>query len=351
MVDFFSLIRYYVHSIQEIHIESRKGNTNMKSVEEYKKAVLEGKLLGKEEAMELATADLEELCNAANEIREHFCENAFDICTIINGKSGKCSENCKYCAQSAFYDTSVEQYSLLSSSKILEQAKYNDERGVLRYSIVTSGKCLSEEEVDKVCETVKELRKNTNISICGSFGLLEEKQFAKLKEAGVTRVHNNLETSRENFPNVCTTHTYDDKIKAIKAAKQAGLNICSGGIMGLGETMEDRISMVLEIRELGIRSIPVNMLNPIPGTPYENNEKLTNEEMRRIVAVFRFLVPNASIRLAGGRGLLPDKGKACFLSGANAAISGDMLTTQGITIEKDMKLIEELGYKAVLWNE
>lgn len=320
------------------------------TIKKYQKKVMQKKLLTKEEAMELVDMPLVELCKAANEIREQFCGNAFDLCTIINGKSGKCSENCKYCAQSAFYKTEVETYPLLSAKQILEQAKYNDDRGVLRCSIVTSGKKLSSDEVDKVCEMVKSIHANTSISVCGSFGLLDEEQFQKLKEAGLTRVHNNLETSRSNFENVCTTHTFEDKVEAIKAAEHAGLNVCSGGIMGLGETMEDRIEMVLAIRELGVRSIPVNMLNPIAGTPYEKNCRLTNEEMCRIVAIFRFLVPNASIRLAGGRGLLPDKGRACFLSGANAAISGDMLTTQGITIETDMKLLQELGYKAVLWN-
>ncbi|SET02909.1 biotin synthase BioB [[Clostridium] polysaccharolyticum] len=323
----------------------------MTKAESLKHAVLEGKLLTEEEALQLVEADLEELCKGADEIRKHFCGDAFDICTIINGKSGKCSENCKYCAQSAYYKTEVETYPLLPAEKVLEQAKYNDEKGVLRYSIVTSGRCLNDQEVERVCEMVKELKKETNIAICGSFGLLSKEQFSKLKEAGVTRVHNNLESSRAFFKEICTTHTYDDKLKAIQAAKRAGLNVCSGGIMGLGETMEDRISMVTDIREMGIRSIPVNMLNPVPGTPYENNPRLTNEEMRRIVAIFRYLVPDASIRLAGGRGLLPDKGRACFCSGANAAISGDMLTTQGITIEKDMAMLKELGYTAVLWNE
>lgn len=323
----------------------------MTNISNFKEKVLNHELLTREEAMQLVDAPLKELCTAANEIRKQFCGDAFDICTIINGKSGKCSENCKYCAQSAFYDTETETYPLLPTEKMLEQAKYNDERGVLRYSIVTSGRKLSDKEIDQVCESVREIRKQTNISVCGSFGLLEEKQFAKLKDAGVVRVHNNLETSRRNFPNICTTHTIEDKIQAIEAAKRAGLNVCSGGIMGLGESMEDRIDMVITIRELGVRSIPVNMLNPIPGTPYEKNPLLTNDDMCRIVAIFRFLVPNASIRLAGGRGLLPDKGRACFQSGANAAISGDMLTTSGITIETDMKLLKELGYKPVLWNE
>lgn len=316
-----------------------------------KQEVLKGKLIGKKEALYLADQPLDELCSSANEIRKYFCGENFDICTIVNGKSGKCSENCKFCTQSSFYTTETEIYPLMETDEIVKQAKYNEKRGVLRYSIVTSGKNLTEDEVDKVCESIKAVKEQTGIEVCASFGLLEEEQFKKIKQAGVNRIHNNLETSRRNFPNVCTTHTYKDKIASIEAAKRAGLNICSGGIMGLGETMEDRIDMVLTIRKLGIRSIPVNMLNPIPGTPFGNNLCLKNDDMCRIVAVFRFLVPNASIRLAGGRGMLPDKGVKCFQSGANAAISGDMLTTSGISIEQDMKILEDLGYKAVLWNE
>lgn len=320
------------------------------SMESIKNKVLSGEPVGKQEALAISQAPWEELCAAANELREHFCGNAFDLCTIINGKSGKCSENCKYCAQSAFYHTEVEEYPLLDTAAIVEQAKYNDERGVLRYSIVTSGRKLNDAEVDQACESIRTVLRSTDIAVCASFGLLQEEQFAKLQAAGVTRVHNNLETSRRNFPNVCTTHTYDDKIAAIQAAQRAGLNVCSGGIVGLGESMEDRIDMVLDLRELGVRSIPINMLNPIPGTPYADHKRLTNEEMCRIVAVFRFLVPNANIRLAGGRGLLADKGRQCFLSGANAAISGDMLTTDGITIEQDMRMLDELGYQVVLAN-
>ena len=321
-------------------------------VKELKEKVLNGKLIGKEEALFLAKeAPLKELIEAANEIRKHFCEDKFDICTIINGKSGKCSENCKFCAQSAFYDTHIKEYSLLNSKAIVKEAKYNDERGVLRFSIVTSGRKLSDKEIDSVCESIKEINKNTSVSVCGSFGLLSEEQYKKLKEAGLTRVHNNLETSRKNFKNICTTHTFDEKVQAIKNAKNAGLNICSGGIMGLGETMEDRIDMALELRELGVLSIPVNILNPIKGTPFENNKLLTNDEICRIVAVYRFLIPRGAIRLAGGRGLLQDKGESCFLSGANAAISGDMLTTSGITIKEDMNLLKKIGYKPALLNE
>ncbi len=320
-------------------------------IERLGNAVLQGRQISREEALWLYQQPLEALCRKADEIRAHFCSNGFDICTIINGKSGRCSENCRFCAQSAHNHTGAEAYPLLPNEEILAQAKANDAQGVLRYSIVTSGKRLSDEEVERMCHAVRQIRKETNIAVCISFGLLNENQYRKLKEAGVTRVHNNLETSRRNFPNVCTTHTFDDKINAIRAAQAAGLSVCSGGIMGLGETVEDRIDMALSLRELGIRSVPVNMLNPIPGTPLEHNEKLTAEDMCRIVAVYRFLLPDASIRLAGGRGLLADKGKSCFRSGANAAISGDMLTTAGITVATDMELLKELGYEVRYGNE
>lgn len=313
--------------------------------------VLKGEQITREEALYLYGQPLEELCESADRIRRHFCADKFDICTIINGKSGSCSENCKFCAQSAHNHTCAAQYPLLSAEEILEQAKVNHEQGVLRYSIVTSGKRLSDEEVDRMCDVVRRIREEVGILVCVSFGLLDERQFRKLKEAGASRVHNNLETSRRNFSNVCTTHTFDDKVQAIHAAQAAGLEVCSGGIMGLGETAEDRIDMALEIRELGIRSVPVNMLNPIPGTPFEKNERLTEEDMRRIVAVYRFILPDGFIRLAGGRGLLADKGRGCFESGANAAISGDMLTTAGITTGTDMELLKELGYKAEVCKE
>lgn len=313
--------------------------------------VINGKKISKEEALFLYRQPLLELCGSADKIRKYFCSDQFDICTIINARSGSCSENCKFCAQSAHNHTCADTYPLLSKEVILAQAKINHEQGVLRYSIVTSGKRLSDAEVDLMCEVVREIKEKIGISVCVSFGLLNEQQFRKLKEAGVTRVHNNLETSRRNFQNICTTHKFDDKIQAIRAAQAAGLSVCSGGIMGLGETAEDRIDMALTLRELGVRSIPVNMLNPIPGTPFENNERLTPEDMQRIVAVYRFILPQASIRLAGGRGLMPDKGKSCFTSGANAAISGDMLTTAGITTKTDMALLKELGYEVKICNE
>lgn len=317
-------------------------------VKEQKEKVLGGEQITKEEAMRLYEEPLEEVCTAADEIRRYFCEDRFDLCTIINGKSGKCPEDCKYCAQSAYYHTSTEDYPLLETEEIVRQAKYNADRGVLRYSIVTSGRALKDEEIDQMCGAIRAIREQTDIEVCVSFGLLSEAQFRRVKEAGASRVHNNLETSRRNFPNVCTTHTFDDKVEAVKAAKSAGLTVCSGGIMGLGETVEDRIDMALTLRELGIRSVPVNMLNPIPGTPYEGNPRLTVDDMRRITAVYRFILPDAAIRLAGGRGLMEDKGEGCFRSGANAAISGDMLTTAGYSVETDMDMLDRIGYRVVL---
>lgn len=315
------------------------------TVETLAKEIMEGKLIGREEALWLWEQPLEELCEQADRIRKHFCAGRFDLCTIINGKSGRCSENCRFCAQSAHNHTGAAEYPLLSAEEIVAQAKREDAQGVLRYSIVTSGKRLTDREVDEMCEAVRQIRRECRLSVCISFGLLGEEQYRKLKEAGVTRVHNNLETSRNHFPEICTTHTFDDKVAAIRAAQAAGLTVCSGGIMGMGETAEDRIDMALTLRELGIGSVPVNLLNPIPGTPLERQKPLTADDMRRIVAVYRFLLPDAFIRLAGGRGLLADKGKGCFQSGANAAITGDMLTTAGITVETDKELLKELGYE------
>ena len=302
-------------------------------IEELKEKILSGGSVTREEALALESADVEELSRAADEIRRHFAGGNFDACTIINAKSGRCTENCKFCAQSAAYRSGAKEYPLISAGEALREARYNEERGIGRVALVTSGRKLNASEVDKVCEVYAALREKCGISLCASHGL------------GVTRIHNNLETSRRNFPNVCTTHSYDDKIAAIKAAMRAGLEVCSGGIIGMGESFADRADMAFELRALGVKSVPLNVLNPIPGTPYEKLPRLAYDEIRRAAALFRFILPDAAIRMAGGRGLLVDKGRAVFRSGANAAISGDMLTTAGISIEEDMKMIKELGYE------
>ena len=194
----------------------------MNLISDLKKRVLAGELLEKESVLPLCDAPLEELCSAADEIRLHFCGNVFDICSIINGKSGRCSEDCKYCAQSAFYKTQIDEYALLNTDELLRQAKYNAERGVLRYSIVTSGRKLSEAEINQICESIRAIREKIDIEVCVSFGLLNEKQFRKIKAAGASRIHCNLESSARFFSEVCTTHTYEEKIETLQAAITEG---------------------------------------------------------------------------------------------------------------------------------
>jgi biotin synthase len=299
----------------------------------------------KQEAVSLVTTDLQELSLYAEKIKQKFCSNKFDMCSIISGKSGKCSENCKFCAQSSHYKTSIKEYPLLDRENIFKEAKHNADKKVKRFSIVTSGKKLTDSEIDSVCQTYKNIKNKCDILLCASMGLLTYEQLVKLKQAGVTRYHCNLETSRRFFPYICTTHTYDDKINTINTAKKAGLEICSGGIFGLGETFEDRIDMFFDIYNLGIKSVPINILNPIPGTPFENNKILSQEEINRTVAIARFILPDAFIRLAGGRLLFKDKGVSMFSSGANATITGDMLTTSGTSIDEDFDTIKKLGFE------
>lgn len=313
-------------------------------INKLKDKILSGYNITYNEALSLIEAPLNELLEAANDIRKHFCSNIFDICSIINAKSGKCSENCKFCAQSAHYKTNISEYPLLDKEKIVENALYMAEKGVLRFSIVTSGKALTDNDVEILADTIKEIKSKSNISICASLGLLTDENFKKLKDAGLERVHNNLETSENFFSSVCTTHTFDDKINALKAALKSGLSVCSGGIIGLGESMQDRIDLAFSLKELGIKSVPLNILSPVKGTPYENNKPLSEEEILKTISIFRFILPDAFIRLAGGRALLPDKGRKAFLSGANAAITGDMLTTYGISVDTDMQIIKETGY-------
>lgn len=302
------------------------------------------------EALSLINAPFDELLNCADEIREHFCKNIFDVCSIINAKSGRCSEDCKFCAQSAHYKTDISEYPLLDKDKIVKEALYMAEKGVLRFSIVTSGKALTDKDVDIIAEVIKEIKSKSNISICASLGLLSASNFEKLKNAGLERVHNNLEASKNYFPKVCSTHTFDDKVNALKKAVSSGLSVCSGGIIGLGETMHDRIDLAFSLKELGIKSVPLNILSNIKGTPYENNKKLSESEILRTAAIFRFILPDAFIRLAGGRAQLSDFGKKAFLSGINAVITGDMLTTSGISVDTDMQMIKDTGYIVELIN-
>lgn len=312
---------------------------------ELKEKVKNGYVITRDEAIEVYNSDYNKLTEAADELREYFCGNNFDVCTIINAKSGRCSENCKFCAQSAHYNTNIKEYDLLDEETIVNDAIDKYSRGITRYSMVASGKGLTPKDIDKVCSITRKIyEKAPEIKVCISGGIISEESFEKLKDAGIKRVHNNLETSRKFFPEICTTHTYDQKIETIKAAQKAGMEICSGGLIGLGEDFEDRIDMALELRKLKVHSVPVNLLNPIKNTPLENNKPLSMEEVNRTCATFRFILPKALIRLAGGRALMEDFGTPALKSGANAAISGVLLTTKGISIEDDMEIFKELKY-------
>lgn len=244
------------------------------------------------------SADIKLLRECADRIRKHFCGDHVDLCSIINGKSGKCSENCRFCAQSAHNCTGIKEYPFLDTETILKECKHNEAKGVHRFSIVTAGRTLSDADFEKAFKAYRTLHEKTDMMLCGSHGLLTDEQFKRLRLAGVSRYHCNIETSRRNFPNICTTHTFDDKIECIKRAKNAGFEVCSGGIIGMSETWEDRIDMAVTLAELGVNSIPINALMPIKGTPFENLERLSEEDILRTVAIFRYIVPTADILLA-----------------------------------------------------
>ncbi|MCJ7856910.1 biotin synthase BioB [Lachnospiraceae bacterium NSJ-143] len=303
---------------------------------------MSGEDLDMEQAFALYFENSDELSDAANKIRMSFCGSKFDFCTIVNAKSGACSEDCKFCAQSSFYDVKEPESYGLNEALIIKNIDECSKSVIKRLSIVTSGRSLNDGEIKVICDLLD--KKNTGINICVSGGLMSFEQFIKLKKSGVTRIHCNIETSRDNFKNICSTHTFEDKINTIKYAQMAGLEVCSGGIIGLGESYKDRISMAYELKKLNIKSIPVNILNPIKGTPFENKNRLLYDDIIRTLAVFRFILPDSFIRLAGGRRLLNDNGRRCLLSGANAAITGDMLTTKGIAFTNDKNMIEKLGF-------
>ena len=289
------------------------------------------------------TAPLEDLQEGAGRIQRHFCGRHIDLCTIINGKSGRCGEDCKYCAQSAHHHTGIDEYGFLPTEEILANARANQEAGVNRFSIVTSGRALSGEDFERALTAYREMRDKLTIELCASHGILGRDEFRRLREAGVTSYHHNIETSRRFFPEICTTHTYDDRIRTIRAAQEEGLCVCSGGIIGMGETWEDRLDMAVSLAELGILSIPINALMPVKGTALEGRPQLSGDDILRTVAFFRFINPEANIRLAAGRKLLPDNGGTAFLHGASASITGNMLTTSGTTIREDMEMLDRLG--------
>ncbi|MDY5064923.1 MAG: biotin synthase BioB [Succinivibrio sp.] len=298
--------------------------------------IIDGYEITKEEALELYDAPLEELNESASKITSHFFKEAIELCCISNGKCGKCSENCKFCSQSRYYNTEIQQSVLKSVDEFFKEAQANDRRGVHRFSIVTAGVRLSKAELKTIAQAYKKITSELKISCCGSLGLLDYDDFVMLKEAGLKRYHNNLETSPNFFKEICTTHTMKQKEDTIALAKKAGLEICSGCILGMGESVEDRVDIALELRKLQVDSTPINILNPIKGTPLENRPTVHPDEVRRTIALFRHVLPKTVLRLAGGRLIIQKYFTDLYKYGINAEITGDMLTTAGLTVADDI---------------
>lgn len=313
--------------------------------------VLEGGALTHAEAETLITvsdADTPLLLALADRIRQKFRSHAVDCCAIINGRSGKCPENCRFCAQSAHYQTGVAEYPLLAEEEIIGAAKKARAAGAARFSIVTSGRSvLPGPEFDQIIHTLTRIKKEVQIETCCSLGLINLDQAKALKKIGISRYHANIETAPSYFPSICSTHTFTDKVKVIRTAQEAGLRVCSGGIFGLGETPRQRVEMAFALKELGVDSIPLNILNPIAGTPFAHNQSLTPWEILRTFAVFRFILPQALIRTAGGREVNLRSLQAQALSGGlDGLMIGGYLTTGGNEVHVDQQMLADLNRPA-----
>lgn len=315
----------------------------MKLLEEVKERLLEGGYITREEADIISReAGLDELCDAADEVSRHFRGNTVDSCSIVNARSGNCGEDCKWCAQASRHHTGCTTYRFLDEKEVMDAAKRNEKEGIRRFSLVTSGRTMPDKDLERFCNTYRRLAEETDLYLCASMGLLTKDQLARLKEAGVKRYHCNMETSRGYFPTLCTSHTTDDKIATIKAARELGMGVCSGGIIGMGETMDQRIDFAFEIAELDVDSVPINILDPIPGTPLENTPLISEEDIIRTAAMFRLILPRKSIRFAGGRKRLSEDSMLRMMrGGVDGVLMGDMLTTVSHNIAEDRCLFEK----------
>jgi biotin synthase len=291
-------------------------------------------------------ADVSELIGWANRIREHFKGNKIHLCSIVNVKAGGCSENCRFCSQSAAYQTDSPRYGLVDEQPILDAAEEAKTNGVTALGLVAAWRGLDEGPVlDGICERLEELKRSGKTRPDASLGIIREQKVAdRLKEAGLECYNHNLESSERFFPQVCTTHTYDERVQTIKHLKNAGIKICSGGILGMGETRQDRCELAFSLRELGAHIVPINILNPIEGTPFAGKEPLPPLEILKSIACFRFILPRQEIMIAGGRTVnLRDLQSMVFMAGASALMVGNYLTTLNQPVEKDLQMLKDLG--------
>lgn len=307
--------------------------------------VIDGKAISYEEGVELTKyPNKQALYDGADAIRKTVCGNKIDLCSITNAKSGRCSENCKWCSQSAHHETNIEEYDLIDKDRAVSEALENAKNGVHRHSLVTSGRTVSNKTLDSLLDIYKEIREKSSIHLCASMGLITKEQLIKLQEAGITHYHCNLETAPSFFSQVCSTHTIEEKIDVIKTAQSMGMSVCSGGIIGMGESMEQRVELACSLRDLNIMSIPINILTPIEGTPLQNNNDLTEEEILTSIAVFRFINPKANLRFAGGRLKIKHYQDKALHAGINSALTGNYLTTIGSNTAEDIRDFTASGF-------
>jgi len=285
-----------------------------------------------------------DLVMSAGKIRDKYMKNKVFTCSIINAKSGFCSEDCAFCPQSSHHETGVKTYPMVSEEEIVNRAIRMQEAGATNFSMVTSGFMLDDREIETVTSATAAIKKKTDLTVCASVGGLTEPLAMQLKDAGVTNYHHNLETARSHFDEICTTHDYDDDIRTIKIAQSAGLRACSGGIIGMGESWTQRVELAFTLKELDVDSIPLNFLNPIPGTRMENMPLLPPMEALKVIALFRIINPEKDIPICGGRErTLKDFQSWVFMAGANGLMIGDYLTTAGRNSEMDIEMIQDMG--------
>ncbi len=291
-------------------------------------------------------ADIFELLSWANRIREHFKGNKVQLCSIINIKAGGCPENCRFCAQSAVYSTNSPRHGLMGAEPVLKAAEEARANGVTALGLVAAWRGIEEGPLlDEICRCVRELKRGHRVRADASFGMITSRKVAdRLQQAGVECYNHNLETSERFFPQICSTHTYADRVRTAEHLKQAGIKICSGGILGMGETRQDRCDLAFALKELEAQIIPINILNPIPGTPLGGQDPLSPLEVLKTIACFRFILPQQEIMVAGGRAVnLRDLQSMIFLAGASALMVGNYLTTPNEPVEKDLQMLKDLG--------
>ena len=321
-------------------------NSTEEMIQNCKNSVLNNKQISKTDAKTLfQTKDnfLKNLSDAANEITRFYQGKKIDIEQLTNIKKNYCSEDCSFCSQSAFFNTKIDDYKLQPAEEIVNQAKTAKNNGADSFCLVAAWREPSDDDFHTVCNIIEEINSKVGISLECSLGFLTIEQAKKLKLLNVKRYNHNLETSRTKFPEICTTHTFDDRINTLKIARQAGLELCTGGIIGIGETKKQREEFILEVAELNPEEVTINLLVPFPGTPLEFQKQLELEEILRVFAVLRFLLPRSIIKISGGREVnLNDDGKELLLSGANGIISAGYLTLGGNSMNKDSKMIKEM---------